>query len=243
MPVGDLSGGLDPEGKGNARLRIGNLRDPTFPPHRCKHFPGGCHRDIHLWKLGENANKSQFGDAAGCKGFSRSPAGDTFVKNMLFVAERDQRVDVEKEFHGKSASISLTRSLVSFGMFPLASRTENRLPGALTIFPFDRAGAIGSRTIARFSLRTEKTVPVERPRDRRRAALRTTWPLDDRIVVIVRLSYAMAVVSMEFYLLLTCHLPSSFSASHDDGGSYPMIRRARSQLRRQESGGQRESEE
>jgi len=37
----------------------------------------------------------------------------------------------------------------------------------------------------------------ESPRDRRRAALRTTWPLDDRMVVIVRLSYKIVVVSME----------------------------------------------
>ena len=114
------------------------------------------------------------GDAAGGKGFSRSPAGDTLVKNMLFVSERDQRVDVEKVFHGKSDSISLTRSLVSIGIFPPASRTENPLPGSLTILPFDRAGAMGSRTIARFSLRIEKTVPVESPIDRRSAALRTT---------------------------------------------------------------------
>ena len=119
------------------------------------------------------------------------------MKNMFFVAERDQRVDVEKEFHGKSANISLTRSLVSFGIFPLASRTENPLPDSLTIPPFGRAGVMGSRTIARFSARTEKTVPVESPRDRRRAALRTTWPLDDRIVVIVRPSYEMRMVSME----------------------------------------------
>ena len=117
MPVCDLPGFLDPDGKFNGRLRIGNLRDPAFPLHRCKHFPGGCHGDIRLGKLGEDANKSQFGDAAGGKGFSRSPAGDTFVKNMLFVSERDQRVDVEKVFHGKSASFFLTRSLVSIGTF------------------------------------------------------------------------------------------------------------------------------
>ncbi len=200
MSVCDLPGSLDPDGKFNGRLRIGNLRDPAFPLHRCKHFPRGCHGDIRLRKLGENTYESQFGDAAGGKGFSHCPACDTFVKSMLFVSERDQRVDVEKVFHGKSASISLTRSLVSIGIFPLASRTENPLPRSLTIFPFDRAGAMGSRTIVRFSLRTEKTVPVESPRARRRAALRTTWPLDDKTVVIVRLSYMVVVVSMEFRL-------------------------------------------
>ena len=197
MPVGDLPGFFDPGGKVNDRLGIGNLLEPALAFHRCKHFPGGCYRDIRLGKLGENAHKSQFGDAAGGKGFSRSPAGDALVKNMLFVPERDQRVDVEKVFHGKSASISLTRSLVSFGMFPLASRTENPLQGSFTILPFERTGAMGSKTIARFSLRTEKTVPVESPRDRRRAALRTTCPLDDSIVVMVRLSYDMPLMSME----------------------------------------------
>ena len=201
MPVGNLSGILDPKGEVNGRLGIGNLSELTFPLQRRKQFPGGCHSDIYLRKLGEDANKSQFDDAAGSKRFSCRPAGDTLVKNMLSVAERDKRVDVEKVFHGKSDCISLTRSLVSLGVSPLTSRTENLLPAFLTILPFDRAGVMGSRTIARFSARTEKMVPAESPIDRRRAALRTTWPLEDRIVVIVRLSYDVALVSMDFLLV------------------------------------------
>lgn len=202
MPVGDLSGVLDPDGKGEGRLGVGNLLEAPLPFHRCKHVPRGCHRDIRLGKLREDANKSQFGDAACGKGFSRRPAGDALVENMMFVAERDQRADIEKVFHGKSDSISLIRSLVSFGVGPLTSRTENPLRGSLTILPFDRAGVMGSRTIARFSLRMEKTVPAESPRERRRAALRTTCPLDERTVVMVRQSYDMWVVSMEFVLPL-----------------------------------------
>ena len=44
---------------------------------------------------------------------------------------------------------------------PASSKTELMLPASLTIFPFDRAGIMGPRTIGRFSLLTEITVPVK----------------------------------------------------------------------------------
>ncbi len=118
------------------------------------------------------------------------------MKLMLFVTDRYERVDIEEIAHGKSASAAATRSLVSVGASS-TSNTEYPPDVSLMILADGFDKRIGSNTMRSLSPRTSNFIPGVRPSTRRKLAFKTICPLDERVAVMVRWSYAGAGLSRE----------------------------------------------
>ena len=115
---------------------------------------------------------------------------------VFFIADCYERINIEKKAHGKSASATATRSLVSVGASS-TSKTEYPLEVSLMILASGLDGRIGSKTMRSLSPRTSNFIPGVRPRRRRRLAFKTICPLDERVAVIVRWSYTGGRFSRE----------------------------------------------
>jgi hypothetical protein len=120
------------------------------------------------------------------------------VKHASHFTGRESRSEVS--FQSGVAVIVRCRAILENGM----GRTGNGIPASqvASFALFDWARTKRCPSVICLGVCTQRGRATadwesESPRDRRRAALRTTWPLDDRMVVIVRLSYKIVVVSME----------------------------------------------
>ena len=118
------------------------------------------------------------------------------MKLVFFVADCDQRVDIQEIAHGKSASAAATRSLVSVGASS-TSKTEYPLDVSLMILADGFDKRIGSKTMRSLSPRTSNFIPGVRPSTRRKLAFKTICPLDERVTVMVRWSYTGGRLSRE----------------------------------------------
>jgi hypothetical protein len=129
----------------------------------------------------------QFGLRVRCQ--SLHPTSHSFVKFVLEETQRDKSVHVEKIFHGKVERISSTCLLVSSGASGLAVRTGSLVRGSTTMLVLYRRDLCGVNTMRPPSVFTSSASPARRPSFRRRGPGRTTWPLVDTLVSMVRQSY------------------------------------------------------
>jgi hypothetical protein len=127
--------------------------------------------------LTEDPNKAEFRDRTACKlcrTLASHPSGDALVKRMTPKAKSHQCIHIEKIFHGKSASISSTASLVRSGTSPSTSRTGKPVNGSVMILtPLARL-RWGVRTILIPSMRASIGSPARRSSLRRNDAGSTT---------------------------------------------------------------------
>jgi len=148
--------------------------------------------------LRENPNEAELCDRTGCQfglrvGCQRPhPISHSFVKFMLKESQRDQSVHVEKIFHGKVERISSTCLLVSSGASGLAVRAGSPVRGSTTMLVLYRRDLCGVNTIRPSSVFTSSASPARRPSFRRRGPGRTTWPLVETLVSMVRQSYSVS---------------------------------------------------
>jgi len=111
------------------------------------------------------------------------------MKHVSLKSQTDQQVYIEQIFHGKSASISSTCSLVSSGRPALASRTGRPLTGSITMRAFLRRDFLGVRTTLPLEVFTSKESPGRSPNLRRTEAGSLTCPFVETLVCMVGRSY------------------------------------------------------
>lgn len=108
------------------------------------------HRKAIYGCLREYSHESKLGDGAG-RGFERwllgKPDRQTPMEEMIFKAQGDQRIHIEKEDHGKSASISATCSLVNGGAPGPALSTGQPVSGSSMIPALKTGFGAGLRTM------------------------------------------------------------------------------------------------
>jgi hypothetical protein len=149
--------------------------------------------------LRENPNEAELRDRAGRQFGIRvrcqrpHPTSHSFVKFVLKETQRDQSVHVKKIFHGKVERMSSTCLLVSGGASGLAVRAGSPVRGSTTMLVLYRSDLCGVNTIRPPSVFTSSASPARRPSLRRRGPGRTTWPLVEIVVSMVRQSYPISL--------------------------------------------------
>jgi hypothetical protein len=110
----------------------------------------------------------------------------TVMEFMIENAQRNQCTHIEKEFHGKSARICCTCLWVSLGAWGPAVKTGKPVTGSLTIRARCRLPDLGVKIIRPDSTLASSESPAWRPSVRRTRTGKTTWPLVDTLVCMVR---------------------------------------------------------
>src|ERR1700689_4342673 len=154
-----------------------------------------CDGSAILLSLSQHAHKAQFGDRTRCQ-FRTLTCPEAFdptrsprMKLMLQYGQRQQSVHVQKVSHGKSARISRTSALVSWGALGPAVRTGNPVTPSRMIRAFRERTFRGVRTICCPSTLASSESPGCSPSLRRILLGTTTWPFVETVVNMVRLSY------------------------------------------------------
>jgi hypothetical protein len=111
------------------------------------------------------------------------------MKFVLKKTQRDKRVHIEEILHGKFERISCTCSLVSCGAPGPALRTGRPVIASRAIAGFARRPCWGTRTIFPSFTVASSASPGRSPSLRRIGPGRTTCPLLEMRVCIVRISY------------------------------------------------------
>src|ERR1700741_2462120 len=117
------------------------------------------------------------------------PSSKTTMELMINEAQSDQSIYIEQIDHGKFASISSTSLLLMVGAFGPALKAGSPVTGSVTIFI--RCGRFlrGVSTIRPFSIFASRGSPGRISSRRRSGPGRTTCPLVDTLVCMVRRSY------------------------------------------------------
>jgi hypothetical protein len=128
------------------------------------------------------------------------PSGKTTMEFMINEAQSDQSVHIEQIDHGKFASISSTSSLLMVGAFGPALKAGSPVTGSVTIFI--RCGRFlrGVSTIRPSSIFASRGSPGRISSRRRSGPGRTTCPLVDTLVCMVRRSYLSGLWQMKLHL-------------------------------------------
>src|ERR1019366_8594236 len=100
-----------------------------------------------------------------------------------------KRIYIEEAFHGKSESISSTSLLVRTGAPGPKVTASIPETGSITIFAFLNRFFLGVKTIRSPSTLASRGSPARRPSRWRIGLGRTTWPLVEMRVCMVRRSY------------------------------------------------------
>ncbi len=127
MPIRSLRRGLNPSRKRGDIVVVGEKseREVRIRFHLEEKLSGVIERQSVSRRLRDNAHEAEFCDGTSEKSRCAcgvNPTVYTLVECMLAQAKGDKGVHVEQVFHGKSASISLTCSLVRIGASGPASR-------------------------------------------------------------------------------------------------------------------------
>ena len=132
----------------------------------------GIRNGISIDGLRQNSDKPQFRDRAssdvGLNTMSRlHPTHDWRVKLVFRDSERQQYIDIQQEFHGKSANSFLTIALVSFGTPGGPFNTGHPVRGSVTIFILGRVFLCGvSTTRPPVEPRDSTVTVIESPTDK-----------------------------------------------------------------------------
>ena len=196
MAVGDLTSGLHPPRKIRGAVFVGQLYDnattigskPSQEPNRL------LHRHPQVRGLVEDPHEPKLRDRTGGEavvGRNRcQPRGNSVVMLVGRDKRCDQNVHIQQPGHGKSAKSSLTWPDESGTARGLAFKTGSPVRRSIPNTGRVGRGRIGSRTIRSASSAISNDAPGRSPSFRRTVAGSTTWPLLERIVFMVRLSYA-----------------------------------------------------
>ncbi len=196
MAVGDLAASLDPlwEIRGAVVVRQSD-HDATTIGSKPRQEPDRLsHRHPQVRSLVEHPHEPQLRDRAGGEAVGgRKPCQPQGNPVMMLVGrdERcDQNIHIQEPGHGKSARSSLTWSDDSGTARGPAFRTGSPVRRSIPTTGRVGRGRIGSRTIRSASREISSDAPGRSPSFRRTAAGSTTWPLLERVVFMVRISYA-----------------------------------------------------
>jgi hypothetical protein len=118
-----------------------------------------------------------------------NPIRNSSVEFVINEAKCDQSIHVEQIDHGKFAKISSTSLLLNVGAFGPALRAGSPVTGSVT--SLTRCGRFrrGVNTIRPSSILASSGSPARISSRRRRGPGRTTCPLVDTLVCMVRQSY------------------------------------------------------
>ena len=108
---------------------------------------------------------------------------------MINEAQSDQSVHIQQIHHGKFAKISSTSLLLMVGAFGPALKAGRPVTGSVTIFILCGRFLRGVSTIRPFSIFASRGSPGRISSRRRSGPGRTTCPLVDTLVCMVRRSY------------------------------------------------------
>jgi hypothetical protein len=151
-----------------------------------------------LLRLAEYPHKAKLRDGARRKlrntftAQPRHPVRHPPVELVFRHRECKQGVYVEQIFHGKSARISRTSALVSFGELAPAVKTGNPVTSSRMIRAFRERSCCGVRIIRSPSTFASSESPARRPSFRRILLGTTTCPLVETRVCMVRTSYPIS---------------------------------------------------
>ena len=117
------------------------------------------------------------------------PSSKTIVEFMIKEAQSDQSIHIQQIHHGKFAKISSTSLLLMMGALGPALKAGRPVTGSVTIFI--RCGRFlrGVSTIRPSSIFASRGSPGRISSRRRSGPGRTTCPLVDTLVCMVRQSY------------------------------------------------------
>src|ERR1700691_2874251 len=111
------------------------------------------------------------------------------MKFMIHEAQGDQSIHIEQVDYGKFAKISSTPLLLMVGAFGPALKAGSPVTGSVTIFIWCGRFLRGVSTILPSSIFTSRGSPGRISSRRRSGPGRTTCPLVDTLVCMVRRSY------------------------------------------------------
>jgi len=195
MAVGELAAGLHPLREIRGAVLIRQLNDdtttsgskPSQEPNRLSHrHPQvrGLVEDPHEPKLRDRTGGEAVGGRKRCQ-----PRGNSVVMLVGRNKRGDQNIHIQQPGHGKSAKSSLTWPDESGNERGLDFRTGSPVRRSIPNTGRDGRGRIGSRTILSASRAISNDAPGKSPSFRRTVAGSTTWPLLERVVLMVRISY------------------------------------------------------
>src|ERR1700730_19358007 len=161
-----------------------------------KQNSGLLNGNIVLWCLCESSDKAKFcnrarrdfRDALGNQVVN--PVRHPVVELVLQEAQRNERVDIQQLSQGKAARMSSTCLLVRRGSSGPAVRTGRPVTGSSIMRTFRKRALLGVSTTRSPSTLASSGSPARRPSFRRIGLGRTTWPLAEILVFMVRESYA-----------------------------------------------------
>ena len=117
------------------------------------------------------------------------PPGDPLVEFMLEETQRHESIHIEQIPHGNSDKISETCSLLNVAAFGPALRTGRPVIRSTTMLTRRERVLLGVNTMRPSSTLASSGSPACRPSLRRIGPGRTTCPLVESLVSIVRQSY------------------------------------------------------